>query len=67
MESTGREGPAQALVVDLLPAGLELEDARLEGSLYAGDLAWLTESGDLAVPARTELHHTLRGRARSRP
>ena len=55
VESTGREGPAQALVVDLLPAGLELEDAWLEGSLDAGELAWLTESGDLAVPARIEL------------
>jgi uncharacterized protein YfaS (alpha-2-macroglobulin family) len=31
------------MVVDLLPAGLELENARLEGVINVGDLSWLGE------------------------
>ncbi len=41
-----------AMVVDLLPAGLELENARLEGAIEASELAWLPE---LAEPERVEL------------
>jgi len=45
-------GQHQAMVVDLLPAGLELENARLEGAIETGDLAWLPE---LAQPMNVEL------------
>lgn len=31
------------MIVDLLPAGLELENARLEGVVNVGDLSWLGE------------------------
>ena len=31
------------MVVDLLPGGLELENARLEGVINVGDLSWLGE------------------------
>ena len=42
----------EAMVVDLLPAGLELENARLEGNIETSELAWLPE---LAEPERVEL------------
>ncbi|MDA1071706.1 MAG: alpha-2-macroglobulin, partial [Proteobacteria bacterium] len=35
------------MVVDLLPAGLELENARLEGSIETRDLSWLPELAEL--------------------
>ena len=52
------EGEAQepirqrALVVDLLPAGLELENARLADSRSTGDFAWLPE---LTQPRHSEM------------
>ena len=42
----------EAMVVDMLPAGLELENARLEGAIEASELSWLPE---LAEPDRVEL------------
>lgn len=41
-----------AMVVDLLPAGLELENARLEGAIEASALSWMPE---LAQPDHVEL------------
>ena len=41
-EAAGRE-QQQALVVDLLPAGLEIENARLAHNASTAELAWLPE------------------------
>ena len=41
-----------AMVVDMLPAGLELENARLEGAVEASAFAWMPELGE---PQRVEL------------
>jgi len=41
----------QALVVDLLPAGFEIENARLAGSKKTDEFAWL---GDLTTPIYAE-------------
>jgi hypothetical protein len=41
-EAQGSE-PQQALVVDLLPAGLEIENARLAHNAATTDIAWLPE------------------------
>jgi alpha-2-macroglobulin len=47
-----RDGdPHQALVVDLLPAGFEIENRRLSGSRKTDELAWL---GDLSEPIYSE-------------
>jgi len=46
---TDHAGAHQGLVVDLLPAGLEIENARLRGGGDVGDFAWL--------PALTEARH----------
>jgi len=58
----------QAMVVDLLPAGFELENARLEGGRDTGELRWLPE---LTETRHTELRDdryvaalTLEGRSR---
>ncbi len=42
----------QAMVVDLLPAGFEIENASLEGGRDTGELSWL---GDLTETRHTEL------------
>ncbi len=44
-------GPYRALVVDLLPAGLEIENIRLVGTPSLERLAWL---GELSTPLRIE-------------
>jgi uncharacterized protein YfaS (alpha-2-macroglobulin family) len=41
----------QALVVDLLPAGFEIENTRLAGSQKTDQFAWL---GDLSTPSYAE-------------
>jgi uncharacterized protein YfaS (alpha-2-macroglobulin family) len=46
---TGRftdQVPHRAMVVDLLPAGLEIENERLNNTRRTGDLAWLPELTD---------------------
>ena len=49
-EAQGSEGQ-QALVVDLLPAGLEIENARLAHNASTGELPWL---GELSTALHTE-------------
>ncbi len=49
-EAQGRENQ-QALVVDLLPAGLEIENARLAHNASTTEMAWLPE---LTEPLHTE-------------
>ena len=44
-------GPHHTLVVDLLPAGLEIENIRLAGAPSLERLAWL---GELDTPVRLE-------------
>jgi len=41
-----------AMIVDMLPAGLELENARLEGAIEASEFGWMPE---LAEPEQVEL------------
>jgi len=45
------QDPHQTLVVDLLPAGFEIENARLAGSGKTDSFAWL---GDLTEPTYQE-------------
>ncbi len=52
LKGSRRDGdPHQALVVDLLPAGFEIENTRLSGSQNADQFSWL---GDLTSPSYAE-------------